>query len=377
MRSILLLLVFLSGCAEVAPSVRFFEEQHSPQDLNEWGMLYLSDGKLKTNQRVLSFDLNTPLFSDYAHKLRTIWMPEGQSAVYGADDFEYPIGTTITKTFYYPKNKYGELLLNEDYSRDFINGALNLETVHLVETRLLVRHKNGWQTLPYVWNQEQTNASLEIAGDVQQLNLIAPNSKTTQQVNYIVPDTNQCAGCHADNHTAAKVVPIGARPRHLNKNYNYPDVGKRNQLQQWADLGMLKGLLDIKGVNRLIPAFEHGASVSTRARSYLDINCGHCHNPNGPADTSGLFLQHNNQDTLHLGYCKPPVAAGRGAGNLKYAINPGDADTSILVYRMLSTDPGQLMPELGRSIVHEEGVTLVSEWINQMSDVDCSAKQSG
>ena len=34
------------------------------------------------NAGVLPYDLVTPLFSDYAHKLRTVWMPAGQSAKY-------------------------------------------------------------------------------------------------------------------------------------------------------------------------------------------------------------------------------------------------------------------------------------------------------
>ena len=48
---------------------------------------------------MLPYDLVTPLFSDYAHKLRTVWMPAGQSAKYSADQaFEFPVGTILTKT---------------------------------------------------------------------------------------------------------------------------------------------------------------------------------------------------------------------------------------------------------------------------------------
>ena len=31
-------------------------------------------------------------------------------------------------------------------------------------------------------------------------------------------------------------------------------------------------------------------NLETRARSYLDINCGHCHIEGGSADTTGLYL---------------------------------------------------------------------------------------
>ena len=53
------------------------------------------------------------------------------------------------------------------------------------------------------------------------------------------------------------------------------------------------------------------AKLEDRARAYLDVNCGHCHNPKGPADTSGLWLDAAHHDPRRLGLCKPPVAAGR------------------------------------------------------------------
>ena len=37
-----------------------------------------------------------------------------------------------------------------------------------------------------------------------------------------------------------------------------------------------------------------------------------------------------------------------------------------MIKRMLSKDPGIMMPELGRKLVHKEGVELVSQWIKNM-----------
>ena len=62
---------------------------------------------------------------------------------------------------------------------------------------------------------------------------------------------------------------------------------------------------------------------SDRARAYLDINCGHCHSPTGPANTSGLWLDAAVSDRLKLGFCKQPVAAGKGTGNRLFDIAPG------------------------------------------------------
>jgi len=38
----------------------------------------------------------------------------------------------------------------------------------------------------------------------------------------------------------------------------------------------------------------------------------------------------------------------------------------MMIQRMLSKDPGIMMPELGRKLVHKEGIELVSEWIKHM-----------
>jgi len=106
--------------------------------------------------------------------------------------------------------------------------------------------------------------------------------------------------------------------------------------------------------------------LNHKARSYLDINCGHCHNPTGAGDTSGLFLHMGETNLLKLGRCKPPVAAGQGTGGRLVSIQPGDAAGSILSYRMQSLDLGAMMPELGRSTVHIEGVQVIAEWIDAM-----------
>ena len=65
---------------------------------------------------------------------------------------------------------------------------------------------------------------------------------------------------------------------------------------------------------------------------------------------------------------KPPVAAGIGSGGHEYDIVPGQPDRSILTYRIASTHPGIMMPELGKRLVHEEGVALVRQWIAAMAD---------
>ena len=99
------------------------------------------------------------------------------------------------------------------------------------------------------------------------------------------------------------------------------------------------------------------------ARSYLDANCGHCHNPDGAADTSGLWLDYQAHPDLQLGICKPPIAAGSGSGGHLFSIVPGAPEASIMLFRMATENPATRMPELGRDVAHVEGVEVVSDWI--------------
>ena len=72
----------------------------------------------------------------------------------------------------------------------------------------------------------------------------------------------------------------------------------------------------------------------------------------------------------NFGICKSPTAVGQGSGDRLYDIYPGRPDESILVYRMEHTDPAIVMPELGRSTVHDEAVSLMKEWISGLPG-DC------
>ncbi len=363
--------LLLAGCARApAPEpVRFFADGQ-PERLAEWNVLYVADGRLRLNARVLPYDLDSALFTDYAHKLRTVWMPAGTAARYQPDGaLDFPVGTIISKTFYYPRGDDGTVLRSADTGAE-PDGGLTLDRVRLVETRLLVRRASGWLALPYVWNDAQTEARLMRTGDLVPLTLAGADGRR-QQLDYLVPDENQCAGCHGTDLRSRQISPIGPKARHLNHDFAYAS-GKANQLRHWQALGQL---VDVPAgtLPRNVAWNDPQAPLEARARAYLDINCGHCHSDKGAARTSGMWLDANTHDPLRIGRCKLPIAAGQGTGNRAWDIVPGAPDDSILTYRMESTDPGVMMPELGRALVHEEGVALIRQWIAAMAAQDCGA----
>jgi len=288
---------------------------------------------------VVPYEVNTPLFSDYAVKNRFVWLPAGEAMTWSDDGaFQVPVGGALIKTFGFLADRR-----DPDLGR------------RLVETRLLVRTDDGWTGASYVYD-DGGDARLALAGKFVDLSWIAVDG-SVQTDRYAVPNKNQCKNCHAEHDDT--IDAIGLKARHVNHG---------DQLDGWIDRGLVVGAPPADDRPRAPNAYDpDSGTLDARARAWLDINCAHCHNTHGgAARTSGLYLELAQTDPAAMGVCKPPVAAGRGSGGRKYGIVPGDPDASILVYRLESTEPEIRMPELGRNLVDAEGVALIRQWITEM-----------
>jgi uncharacterized repeat protein (TIGR03806 family) len=307
--------------------------------------LFADAGALHPNAGVTPYALNTPLFSDYAEKSRFLYLPPGTHATYrqkGALDL--PVGATLIKTFAYPA--------------DFRHPD---QKVRKIETRLLIHRRSGWTALAYVWNEDQTEAVLKRAGKRLDVSFIDAHGQA-RQVDYHVPNQNQCKECHS---LSGRIAPIGVKARNLNGDFAYPE-GAENQLAHWTRTGLMTGAPTPDKAPRTAVWDNPAEPLEARGRAYLDGNCGHCHNPRGMASNTGLFLDLEQVRPVKIGVGKRPVAAGKGSGDLETDLVPGRPDSSIIAYRMASTEPGVMMPELGRSVTHDEGLALVREYIARM-----------
>ena len=313
--------------------------------LSAYGV-FLGDIKAQLPQKgVIPYNLNAPLFSDYAHKLRFIQMPDGARVNYNPDSvLQFPVGTKIFKTFFY-----------------YLDERKPEKGRRLIETRVLLHEEKGWKSLPYIWDDAQTDAFLDVAGAVTEVSFINV-AGAKMKFDYQVPNMNQCKSCHERN---GEMTPIGPSARQLNG--LSADGSGANQLSQWHENGMLEGLpLSSAEIPAFVNYNDASKPLAERALAYLDVNCAHCHNPSGQAQTSGLFLDWKTTDKTAYGLMKTPVAAGRGSGGRQFDIVPGRPDQSILYYRMASTDPGVMMPEMGRTLNHAEGLKLIEEWIKNL-----------
>ncbi len=319
-----------------------------PKKLSEFGLFEGPLAEHKPAAGVVLYDLNTPLFSDYADKQRFIRLPAGRQIQYrDSGPLEFPVGTVIAKTFSYPHDM-------TDTSKG--------ETI--LETRVELLQQDGWYGVTYLWNEEQTEAVLALGGSEVDVTWIHSDGQP-RSINYQVPNANQCLNCHSQNRT---FVPIGPTAQNMNRPHptsNDPP----NQLVHFQNSGILTGLPEVSAIPSL-PRFDdlHSGSTETRARGWLDVNCAHCHSPGGTARTSGLDLRWEQTDMAKLGVFKSPVAAGHGSGGRKYDIVPGKPDDSILLFRLESQDPAILMPNVGRRLVHTEAVSVIRDWIQSLPE---------
>ncbi|MEQ5836732.1 SO2930 family diheme c-type cytochrome [Marinobacter sp. NFXS9] len=323
------------------------------------------------NGRGVIYDLTTPLFSDYASKYRFVFVPDGEAAAYTEHEvFDFPVGTVLVKTFSMPADTA------------FRGYDAEAQDERLIETRLLIHREKGWVGLPYVWNDDFSDAELQIAGGVVPVTTV--HNGVQLDIDYRVPDKNQCKQCHqykASGSDVSAISPIGPKARLLNRSLDYAS-GSENELSHWISKGILTGVPSDLNTIQTVPSYHDSdasllagksdAELTELATGYLDINCSHCHRPEGSASNTGLYMEfwRDIQDEpIHRGLCKQPTTYA--LSGLPYDIVPGDIENSILRYRMASTKPGDIMPELGRSVVHDEGLALVSAWIKSLDTPTC------
>ena len=319
-----------------------------PKKLSEWELFEGNGSTQVPREQVLPYTVNTPLFSDHTSKYRFIQLPDGAAMNYMEDEvLDFPEGTVIAKTFSYPLDM-----------RDPAKGE------RLLETRIEVMGPEGWHGFSYQWNDEQDEAHLVLGGASIEARWV--NEEGSEVLNqYEIPNANQCLTCHSQR---GRYEPLGPTSRNLNLAYDHGH-GLVNQLQDWADRGVLAHAPSHAGIPRLATWNDpETGDLDARARAWLEVNCGHCHNPVGTARTSGLDLSVAQRKPAKYGVMKSPVAAGRGSGGREYDIVPGKPDESILLFRLESEQPSIRMPSLGWNMAHPESIELIREWIASMPE---------
>lgn len=311
--------------------------------LSEYNFFQGTMSNLNPGYGVLPYNLNSALFSDYAKKKRFVWMPNGVSANYVADTdpLDFPIGAILIKNFYY-------------------ENVLPNAGTKIIETRLMIKQPDEWTFANYVWNEEQTEAYFTTSGSVISFDWVTESGET-KSINYQVPPFSQCFTCHNSYDTA---LPIGPKPQNLNKDYPYSD-GTSNQLEKWKSFNYLANNTPTN-ITSTVDYKDSSLPVDLRFRSYIDINCAHCHSEESFCEYRPLRLAFNETtELINMGVCVSPDQLINET--LSLIITPGLPNKSAMHFRLSSIAEEFRMPLIGRTLQHEEGVQLLEEFINTLN----------
>lgn len=315
----------LGGCEDGGRDeldVRFDIPRGEPfaESLSDYGLFQEPMAELVPVDSAVEYELASPLFTDYSRKQRLLKLPAGETMeIVDSVTSTFPEGTVVAKTFYYP--------------HDFTDPS---QGWRVIETRLLVMREGQWNVATYVWNGAQTDAVLALDGSETPIGWMS-ESGAERSTDYEIPSEVACVTCHQQG---GDVALIGLRPRNLNIEVTRDGVAV-NQLEYLASRALLSGASP--DTVATVPAYEDGAlDLESRARGYLDANCAHCHRPDA-------WKRSANQE-FDFRYETPLEETG-------ILDDPREVEDALV--------DGE-MPYTGTTLIHDEGVGLVVEYLNTL-----------
>jgi putative heme-binding domain-containing protein len=331
-----------------------------PTRLSETG-LFESVKEQVSAPGVVPFSINAAQWIDHGTAERWLALPGlGTARVH---DAPVPIpGGFFSGEVFFPKDG----VLAKTISLETERG--NPRSRRRLETQIL--HFDGveWHGYTYAWNEEQTDAVLvPAAGMDRQITVTdaqAAGGKRSQTWHF--PSRTECLTCHNPwaGHTLAFTLPQLQRERAYGPT-------RDNQVRALEYAGLIELLASpatstraIKLPPRLTDPSDTQAELSERARSYLQVNCAHCHRFGG-GGTADLELRHGVALERTKSLEVRPTQGTFGIAGA-HILSPGDPFRSVLYYRMAKTGPGR-MPHIGSALVDEDGLRLMHTWISTLS----------
>jgi uncharacterized repeat protein (TIGR03806 family) len=308
---------------------------------------------MKTAPGLLSYSVNAPFWSDGALKKR--WMgvpydgglltPANQIAYSQDNNWDFPAGTVFVKHF------------------DLATNDLAPGSTRRLETRLLVYAGAGAvYGATYRWRADGSDADLVANPATESIAITTAAGVRTQQWYY--PGPTDCLTCHT---TAAGGVLGASKTRQLNGPSLFGSAQVvDNQIRALNRAGYLNPALEesiISSLPRYAPASDLSASVETRARSFLDVNCAYCHQPGGTGRAQ--FDLRIITPLAQANVVNGPVTANFGVPGAK-AVVPGDELRSIIYRRVAATNTLEKMPPIARNEVDFADLAVLGQWIDSL-----------
>jgi mono/diheme cytochrome c family protein len=221
----------------------------------------------------------------------------------------------------------------------------------MLETRLIKRTENGWESATYVWDKKNTKAELQTSG--KQFELWNPGGVKS----WHAPSSSECAACHVE---AAGYV-LGLTTAQLN---GAGDSGA-NQIETWAEKGYvsLPEDFDLSAAAKFCSPHDVSCDLEDRIRVWMDVNCAMCHRPLGPGNANIDLRYETALESTKMINVSP--AQGHLGIEDALLVSPGEPNRSLLLERVKTLGAGR-MPNIGSNQIDEQGVQLLTEWIKSL-----------
>jgi len=299
---------------------------------------------LAPNPGLIPYTVNSPLWSDSAHKTRWLAVPTNTFVAFAATGgWTFPNGTVFVKHF--------ELSTNDT------NPTLRQR----LETRLLVRDTNGLvYGATYKWRPDYSDADL--VPTLTNENIVIATATGTRTQVWSYPGRQDCLACH----TIPSGGVLGVNTRQLNGDLTYPQTSVTdNQLRALNHIGLFSSPINepaIPTYAKLVPVTDTNSPLETRVRSYLDANCSHCHRPNG--GVNALFDARFDTPLENQGLINGPVLNNLGISGAR-VVFPTNTAASVLYLRDNSV-AGIKMPPLAKNTIDADAMAVIAAWINSL-----------
>jgi len=350
---------------ELIPNQITNTENKFPRKLSDTG-IFSSVSDHEPAPGVVPFSISAAQWSDHAVSQYLVALPEQSQIIVHPRNVRVA-GTIMNQRLQFPANAVLTKTLSIQLNRD------DPDSMRRIETQILHFTGKRWNGYSYRWNQQQTDAHLiEDSGEQIVLSIAhKAASKGLFQQTWRFASRAQCARCH--NPWAQHTLAFNLLQ--LNHERQYGD-SSLNQLEALQQIGLITAPLtdddsrppkpiDFSGLPQLPNPRDKSVSLDRRARSYLQINCAHCHQ-HGAGGTASFDIRIDKplEKTGTLGVRPQQGAFAIHNGKIIAAAEPY---RSVLYYRMAKLGPGR-MPYIGSSVVDRDGLALIHDWIGQMSD---------
>ena len=330
-----------------------------PRKLSSTGQ-FSSTKNLKLAPGVLPYDVNAAPWADGTTAERFIALPETSTIGVHQNnntqkgnlkgEWSYPDGTVLGKTIFLK------------------TGSANAASQQRLETQILYRHQGEWRAYTYLWNDQQTDAVLSDGKAFDREYSVPDNAAVSgqQTQTWHFASQTECLLCHSSRGGSV----YGFQPEQLNRVFDYGTVAD-NQLRTLAHLGIFEEPVGkspsptqvaLDKLDQMASPLDEAADLTQRVRSYLHVNCSHCHQRGGGGTAAIEVLHDINFEKTNL--ITRPTQGSFGIVD-PWIVAPGDPDRSILLYRMSKTGRGR-MPHFGSRVIDDDGLSLLREWILQL-----------